>query len=488
MPFSSRLPSKTEFDDSNIWGLVVSAWLCFMILFGGVSTPANWALVIQSIMSASVLALGIWRLRKGFNSKSAVVGAAIAAGSLMLTLLQLVPLPYSLWAGLPGHQLNVDTFSLLGAKPGWLPLSLSPLSTKASALALIPALAGYFAVLTLRATDYLRISLVVVACAVIGLVIGLAQKSLGQMSGFYFYGDFGINIANGTFANRNFFAAQLFTSIPFVAAIATVMSHSRRVHPALVLIFAFIYMALLVVGLGIIGSRGGIVLAILSVIFSVFYVYRNPITVDFGRRWSFYAVLTFLVLIFQVGMVGITRLAETDPIQDYRGEIYGVTLTTIKNYFPVGSGMGTFAPVYQQFETPRVIVAKYVNHAHNDWLEIALEGGAPALGLLGAFVLLYLRMVVSVSRMASNVAQHAFYRAALVAVFLLLVHALVDFGLRTPALMSFFSICCGIVVTSRARSRTSGLHVKGNLASPKESAASRSEGVSKDGYFKKVTK
>ncbi len=474
MPRPSHLPRKIELHDSNVWGFLVAAWLCFMILFGGISTPANWAILVQSFVSAFVLVFGIWRLRFGFKSKSAVVGAIICASSLVLTLSQLIPIPFSLWAWLPGRQINVDTFLILGVKPGWLPLSLSPLATKTSALALMPALAGYFAVLTLSAMDYFKISLVVVACAVIGLIIGLAQKSLGSLSGLYFYGDFGTNIASGTFANRNFFAAQLFTSIPFLAAIATNMSHSRRMHPSLVLIFAFIYMALLVLGLGMIGSRGGIVLAIISVLFSVFYVYRNPINVGMGQRWMFYAVLAFFALIVQVGMVGITRLAETDPIQDYRGDIYGVTITTIKNYFPVGSGMGTFAPVYQQFETPRVIVDRYVNHAHNDWLEIALEGGAPAVGLLVAFVLMYLTSIVSVSRMAFSVGQHAFFRAALVAVLLFMIHALVDFSLRTPALLSLFSVCCGIIVSAGASSRTSGLHVKDKVRNPKKSVASQS--------------
>lgn len=462
MPSQSRSSHLSENTTPDVWAYVVSVWLFLMILLGGISTPANWTLLAQLILSLPVLALGLWRLRAGFKSSSAVVGAMIAGSSLLLVLLQLLPLPYSLWAVLPGRQLNVDTFNILGATPQWLPLSLSPFATKSSAVALIPALTGYFAVLTLRTSDYLKISLVIVGCALTGLIIGLAQKSLGSVSGLYFYGNVSTNVASGTFANRNFFAAQLFTSIPFVAAIATTMSHSRQMHPLLVLVFAFIYMALLVVGLATTGSRGGIILAIVSVLLSVLYVYRHPLsTGTIARtRWKFYAVLACFVLIVQVGMVGITRLAQTDPVQDYRSDIYAVSLTAIKAYFPIGSGFGTFAPVYQQFETPSVIVSSYINHAHNDWLEIVLEGGAPALALLVAFGVLYLYAVISVSRMASSVAQHAFYRAALVAILLFLVHALVDFGLRTPALLSIFAVCCGVVVCSQGRSQLSMPHAR----------------------------
>ncbi len=465
----SRFSKASDGDTPDYWGLIVAAWLAIMLLFGGVSVPANWVLLTHLATSSALLAVGLWRLRSGFKSKTAVVGAVIAVSSLVLTLVHLIPLPYSLWARLPGHQLNVDMFSILGATPRWLPLSLSPFATKASALALIPALAGYFAILTLRQGDYWKISLVIVACAVVGLVLGLAQKSLGPASGLYFYGDTTTNIASGTFANRNFFAAQLFTSIPFLAAIATTLSHSRRLHPSLVLVFAFIYMALLVVGLGTTGSRGGIILAFVSVLLSVLYVYRHPVSSKHGgnSRWKIYAVLTCFVLIVQVGMLGITRLAKTDPVQDYRTDIYAVTLTAIKTYFPVGSGFGTFVPVYQQFETPRIIIASYINHAHNDWLEIVLEGGAPALALLLVFVVLYLSLIVSASRMAFSVPQHVYYRAAGVTVFLLLMHSIVDFGLRTPALLSLFSVCCGILVNSQARGRLSEPQVKGHAGKPK---------------------
>ncbi len=449
------MSSFDHINDSNAWALVVAAWLCIMILIGGVSTPANWAILLHSIASGGLLVAAIWRLRHGFPSKISAFGAVVLTSALALVLLQLLPLPFSVWSTLPGRQLVADTFSIVGVAPASQPLSLSASSTKASAIALLPALAGYFAMLTVGPRGYTKVAIAILACAVLGLVIGLAQKSMGDGSGLYFYGNLGPRVASGTFGNRNFFAAQLFTSIPFVAALATMMSHSRRARSAVVLVFAFIYMALLVAGLAVTGSRGGIILAIVSVLLSVLFVYRHPVSAARGvsNRWSFYAVMACFVLIVQVGMVGITRLVQTDVIQDYRNEIYAVTWKAAQAYFPAGSGFGSFVPVYQQFETPSVIIANYVNHAHNDWLEILLEGGAPALVLLVAFILLFLTSAFFVGRLASTVAHHAFHRAALVVLFLMLAHAMVDFALRTPALMSIFAVCCGIVVASRSRNQ-----------------------------------
>lgn len=437
---------------SPLWPWVFCIWLAYMILFGGTSIPNNVNLTLQSVVSFGIIAASVWRLRVGFPTKLSVIGAVVAAASLVLVLAQLLPLPYSIWALLPGRQLVVDTFSTLELTPSWMPLTLSPWATKAAAVAVLPALAGYFSVLTLHPSDSSKIALTIISCALIGLFIGFAQKSLGSAAGLHFYNENAGNIASGTFGNRNFFAAQLFTSIPFVAALATTLSHSRRMRPPVVLAFAAIYMALLVAGLAVIGSRAGIILAIASVLLSVIYVYRRPDTAGKGKqsRWSFYAILGSFFLVTQVGLVGLTRLAETDPVNDYRGDIYAVTWQAIQAYFPAGSGFGTFVPVYQQFETPQVIVSSYINHAHNDWMQIALEGGAPALVLLLAFFFIFLACVVRVSRLSSNIPQHAFARAALVTAFLMLLHGLVDFALRTPTLLSLFAVCCGMIVSAGA--------------------------------------
>ncbi len=47
---------------------------------------------------------------------------------------------------------------------------------------------------------------------------------------------------------------------------------------------------------------------------------------------------------------------------------------------PLGSGLGTFVPVYQTFEKPSDIAVTYVNHAHNDLLEDLSEVFLPTAG------------------------------------------------------------------------------------------------------------
>jgi O-antigen ligase len=119
-------------------------------------------------------------------------------------------------------------------------------------------------------------------------------------------------------------------------------------------------------------------------------------------------------------------------------------------YMPLGSGIGSFIPVYASVEPIDTMSRAFWNHAHNDFAEVWLEAGIPALVGLGAFFAWWLISVFSVWRSAAtgnvNVAQ-----AATVVTALLLVHSLVDYPLRTLALACVFALCCGLMESWRTR-------------------------------------
>jgi O-antigen ligase len=140
---------------------------------------------------------------------------------------------------------------------------------------------------------------------------------------------------------------------------------------------------------------------------------------------------------------------KNDPLDDYRTTIYGVSMNTAKAFWPVGSGFGSFVDVYQMHEQPAAIVDAYVNAAHNDWLQFGLEGGAAAVLLMAGFLVLLLVALVRTVRFNLVADEHSTtVRAALLSVLLLSAHAVVDFGLRTPALLSFFAVTCGLACLS----------------------------------------
>jgi O-antigen ligase len=440
----------------KFWSPVVAAWLLLMLVIGGVSNPSPKMIVVHTILALMMLAAATWRLRHGFPSRLGAAGVLLALLAFALVGLQLIPLPPSVWQHLPGRDIVVETARLAGASvDGWRPLSLAPDNTKLAFLGALPAFATFLAVMTFDRRDTPLLGLSLVIAAVVGVLLGLLQRNAPVDSWLHFYGyRAGLTRVSGTFGNPNYFAAQLFTSIPFLAALAMTMQDKLNMRGWLVFLFVAAYAGIILAGLAVVGSRGGVVFAMISVLLSVALVYRTRAAGQKRKR----SVLPFVVigslLIFgQLGMAGILQLASTDPLADYRTTIYRVSLETMRSVFPWGGGFGSFVPLYQMFESPGTMISNYVNHAHNDWLEIVIEGGLPAAVLLGVFLLLVLASLVSVLQMAMDNSSNGYYRAAAVALLLLLMHAIIDFGLRTPALGAIAAACFGLLLTARRRSR-----------------------------------
>jgi O-antigen ligase len=91
----------------------------------------------------------------------------------------------------------------------------------------------------------------------------------------------------------------------------------------------------------------------------------------------------------------------------------------------------------------------YVNHAHNDWLEIWLEGGFLALAVLVAFLIWFVFASFGAWRAPldrGRALDRALPQAASIVVILVLLHSAVDYPLRTTALMTLFAFCCALLV------------------------------------------
>jgi O-antigen ligase len=110
---------------------------------------------------------------------------------------------------------------------------------------------------------------------------------------------------------------------------------------------------------------------------------------------------------------------------------------------PLGSGLGSFQQLYQLREPPETIGHAVVNHAHNDWLEVALELGLPGVALAAAFLIW---LALSIRRAASlRDSEYNLTRAALIALVLLITHSIWDYPLRTVAMSAIFGLCCGLI-------------------------------------------
>jgi O-antigen ligase len=438
-----------------VWSMLIACWLATVIMLGGTGFPAAAVQMYFTASSLGIIVFSLWQLRHGFPSGMATFGAVLATLSFASLLIQLVPIPYDIWKTFPGRDVMVGAFAAIGEFPKSLPLTLSPRLTQQAALSLLPPLAAFLAALTIPRQMFWSLSASIVACALAGFLIGIIQKSQGAASGLFFYNNPGTaKYATGTFANRNFFAAQLYASVPFLAALAMVVAYRWRLRPLVTSLFTLIYIGTLVAVMGAIGSRAGIILAMLSVLLTLIFIFRPAQHGggQIGLGKGMVATLIFFAVMAQVSMVGVLRIAQTDPIGDFRNTISAVSFEAAKAQFPFGSGYGTFVPVYQFYETAETIVNPYINHAHNEWLELAIEGGATALALGVVFVLWLAYALIKAMRLDPYNQANAHIRAAGLALVLLLLHAIVDFPFRTDALLTMFGLCAGLLALATANS------------------------------------
>jgi hypothetical protein len=144
------------------------------------------------------------------------------------------------------------------------------------------------------------------------------------------------------------------------------------------------------------------------------------------------------------------RLGD-DPLQDSRITFARLTFKAASAHMPFGTGMGTFVPVYTMFEQPEDVQAeRYVNRAHDDFLEIWLEAGVVGIALIGTFVIwLGLRCFKLWRRsppIGAREVDVSLARAATVVVGLLMAHSVIDYPLRTDAMMAFLAFACALLV------------------------------------------
>jgi O-antigen ligase len=383
----------------------------------------------------------------------------------VLPLLQLIPLPPWLWTWLPNRQPSAEAFDILGRAIPWMPISVSPAATWLSALSLLPPLAVFLSTLLLSNRERRWLTLIVLAVGVLSVLVGLIQVAQGETSPLRFFGP--DTEAVGFFANRNHFASLIYCLIVFalgwiVPGIGAVrVSHNQKPKGKVIeyeydtvsiiaMIGGFTVLVILLAGQLMARSRAGLGLTIIA-LFGLFAFGFSNRSLDFGAAKKGLIGAIMLVLIFSV-QFGLYRVFERVPDQlgDDRPVIAKTTIEAAKAYMPIGSGLGTFVPVYAMFEKPEDAKDTYVNRAHNDLLEVWLETGVVGLALVALFTIWLVWRSIAIWRnerpMEASELDWSLARAATVVTALLIAHSLVDFPLRTGAMMAVLAFACALMI------------------------------------------
>lgn len=410
------------------------------------------ALVITGFLIASPDALK--RVPKSY--------LALLAAVFVLPLLHLIPLPFSIWGHLPGHasyaQALVDVN--VGVNNNARAISFVPALTEYSWLAILPPIMVFLFTLSLSKEQLKTAVVVFLGMAAFQAILGLMQYGAGPDSILQINDSPHKAFALGTYMNRDHLAGFLEMALPLSLAMLTASighSHSARRHTrslsqrlALMAsthlnqtaVYASVSIAILL-GLIFTHSRTGNALAMLVILLS---------TVAFSTRLggrNVYGVIgTFtaiaLMLAIEIGMAPVlNRFIQQDPMQDGRWLIFNGTVTAIGEFFPLGSGMGTFNQVFPRFQDFSFNGA-FVNRAHNDYLEWLMEGGIIAGILILLFLTLYLSRWIKVFKRGEWRTFNFIQIGAGIGLFAMILHTFVDFNLHITANQIYFAFLAAL--------------------------------------------
>lgn len=423
------------------------AVVALALVLGGGSQQGFWSDAIVQLASLLLIAVAFLSANQFPVPRGTILLICLL---VVFPLAQLIPLPPPVWTALPGREEVARGYTAAGISLPWLPISLAPIITWRSLFSLLPAIAVFFAVLRLSNRSRRILVLMTLAIAFLSVLLDLLQMMEGQSSALRFYAITNAERAVGFFANSNHNAAFLYCAIPFAAA----WGIGLRRQPVRALLVALLLGAV-IIGLAIAQSRAGLVLSVIAGLSCIALVMCDGSRMP-RRRLLGVVVggnVIALLIAFQFGFVSMAnRVQNVDIIGDLRWPVASVTLKAAQANLPFGTGFGTFVPVYQAVEPRTLLFERYVNRAHNDWLELGLEGGVLSIAGLLVFLAWFGRSSFQVWRpnqKGADALDTALARAGSIVVVLLMLHSIVDYPIRTTALMVVFALSCALLTSPK---------------------------------------
>ena len=415
---------------------IIPGYLVLCLTLGGSAQGVLGNLILQLLALAILVSAVVPRRERSSDTDGRILPGLIVAAILLLGL-QLIPLPPAVWMALPGRAPVASAYELIGQAAPWLPWSLTPYQTVGAALALLPPVAVLLGMIWLRAYRASYVALAVVAVTIAGVVLGAVQAATGNG---YLYRFTSIGQAAGFFANANYMGTLFLAAIPFLAGLVSRGRRSadkrRRTGIGAAAIATF---CLFMVGLALNGSSAAMLLSLPVLLASAALLVRQD-----GKAPVFLVGSGLFA-----AAAGCLAIATMPPLSSdshvsvsTRKEIYARSLHVAGDMFPAGGGLGSFPRLYASHEGQTEVDRVFVNHAHNDYLELLIETGLPGLVLLLVFLVWWVIRSVRIWRspLSSNLAKSATIASAAI-----LAHSAVDFPIRTAAIAAVFAASVGLM-------------------------------------------
>lgn len=427
--------------DNSLW---IFVHYLILLVWAPVPLGSNrswaWALLALWVF-ALALAWLAGRIR-GTHAHSEILHHAwpmLGCGLLWLgyVWLQLVPLPVGILKILSPEAAR---WHIAAAAPATLvaaPLTLDRYATLEAACK-STAYLTFFALSLILLHDRRRIRIAAYAL----IASGVLQALYGALVSLQSPGE----VATGTFANRNHYAAYLAMclAVGIGVLIASLSGEQNRswgrffrnlmqwvITPKMGLRLGLVVM---VVALVLTRSRMG------NSSFFISLLVTGVIGLLLAKRATKSMIVLLVSLIaVDVFIVGtyfgtqrvVERIAQTTAETEDRDEVAIYAIGMWKDYPVFGSGLGSFPVVFPRYSAEGTLVS--YTHAHNDYLEFGAETGAVGLSLLGLMVLMSFAVALRAQYLRRDPLMRGLSFAAMMGILALMIHSFVDFNLQIPA-------------------------------------------------------
>ena len=462
--------------------LLIVAWGAFA--FGAVY---SWAYTPLAIACALVGLLGLVAGRRPVWTPNRRLLLALM-GIGLVGAVQLVPLPISLLTTIsPGTASFLANFDLrfsLGADPTGETatvalrhaISVAPERTVLFLLLLAAALVFFVGLLrTLSRTATLRLARGIVFIGCVLSIVGVVQKAmLGDhaFGGMKIYGfwqpDFLLTTPFGPYVNKNHFAGWMLMAIPLALGLARGHAGGESGGPPdlkfrhvlvwlsepeggrmLLYLVAALIMALALLTTG---SRSGLGCFAVVVCGAAIWTSRRGSTRMVIGAGVGALVLVLIALQWAGSDAALERFAHDPESMSFRLSIWSVSVGMLRHFPLLGTGLDAFGTATTLYE-PSGIDMHY-NEAHNDYLQLLVEGGLVTFALVLAAIVSAAR-AVAVRFRANDDGPHAYWvrvgaSAGLVAIAL---QSLVEFSLQMPGNAVLFVVLLAMALHVPAQLR-----------------------------------
>ncbi|TAP30768.1 O-antigen ligase family protein [Alteromonas sp. KUL17] len=457
---------NTQKTEKFLFGFLLFT-LFWLPLSLGANRPWAWALMQMSVfLHGGILLLTHKSLLSKLYEQHKLL---VIVWLVFLTwqLINIVPLPFSLVEALRPERvhflLNENVEDMESISSQWLPLSFDVGQSDVIFFKSLAYCFLFFITLTLVNTGKrLRYILIVISAAGVFQAI---YGSLEVLSGLQYSLVFKLpvsHIATGSFVYKNHYANFLLlclsAAIGYMIASLRVRSGSsprerlRRIvrfwlsNKVLFRIGIIIMVIALVMSRSRMGNSAFFITMTITATLGLIY---------FKPRQKSYVVLFISMLIIDILIVSSLfglkqvqqRIEQTNLTQESRDEVVTDALPLLSQYGVIGTGGGTFYTVYPQVQSESI--QHFYDHAHNEYLQFAIEFGIVGAAAIALLVLLCAKSALSAMRHRRHPLPRGTAFATVMAVIGMALHSTVDFPLQAPANTAIFNILLALGALSR---------------------------------------